>query len=80
MVTSLTGSLMMLTDKPAVYRTSAVEPAKRAVPILFTHPGQLYDVDPSRSENLSRVDAEVSGSGPRPFDAGYTPALSSYLR
>lgn len=79
MVTSLTGSLMMLTDKPAVYRTSVIEPAKRTVPILFTHPGQLYDVDPSRSENLSRVDAEVSGSGPRPFDAGYTPACFLYL-
>ncbi|HMD14869.1 MAG TPA: hypothetical protein VKI62_09605, partial [Bacteroidota bacterium] len=79
MVTSLTGSLMMLTDKPAVYRTSVIEPAKRTVPILFTHPGQLYDVDPSRSENLSRVDAEVSGSGPRPFDAGYTPSCFLYL-
>jgi alpha-galactosidase len=79
MVTSLTGSLMMLTDKPAIYRSSAVEPAKRTVPVLFTRPGQIYDVDPSRSENLSRVDAEVSGSGPRAFDAGYTPACFLYL-
>jgi alpha-galactosidase len=78
MVTSLTGSLLMLTDKPAVYRTSVIEPAKRAVPVLFTRPGQLYDVDPSRSDNLFRVDAEVSGSGPRPFDAGYTPQCFLY--
>ena len=34
LVTSLTGSLFMLTDKPAVYRTPAVEPAKRTVPVL----------------------------------------------
>ncbi len=78
MVTSLTGSLLMLTDKPAVYRTSIIEPAKRAAPVLFTRPGQLYDVDPSRSENLYRVSAEVSGSGPRPFDAGYIPQCHLY--
>ena len=78
MVTSLTGSLLMLTDKPAVYRTPVIEPAKRAAPVLFTLPGQIYDVDPSRSDLLGRVDAEVSGSGPRPFDAGYIPLCSLY--
>ncbi len=78
LVTTLTGSLMMLTDKPAVYRTAAVEPAKRTVPVLFTHPGQIYDIDPSRSSQLGRVDAEVSGAGPRPFDGGYTPACHLY--
>ncbi|MCX6141728.1 MAG: alpha-galactosidase [Ignavibacteriales bacterium] len=67
-----------LVGKPAVYRTSVIEPAKRAVPVLLTRPGQLYDVDPSRSDNLFRVDAEVSGSGPRPFDAGYTPQCFLY--
>jgi hypothetical protein len=77
-VTSLTGSLMMLTDKPAVYKTSIIEPAKRTAPVLFTLPGQLYDVDPSRSDMLSRVDAEVTGSGPRPFDAGYVPQCHLY--
>jgi hypothetical protein len=78
LVTTLTGSLMMLTDKPAVYRTAAVEPAKRTAPVLFTLPGQIYDVDPSRSSQLGRVDAEVSGAGPRPFDGGYTPACHLY--
>ncbi|MFH0990609.1 MAG: glycoside hydrolase family 36 protein [bacterium] len=78
MVTSLTGSLFMLTDKPAVYRTNIIEPAKRTVPVLFTLPGQIYDVDPSRSDLLSGVDVEVSGSGPRPFDAGYTPNCHLY--
>jgi alpha-galactosidase len=78
LVTTLTGSLMMLTDKPAVYRTAAIEPAKRTAPVLFTRPGQVYDVDPSRSDQIGRVDSEVSGSGPRPFDAGYTPACFLY--
>jgi hypothetical protein len=78
LVTTLTGSLMMLTDKPAVYRTAAIEPAKRTAPVLFTRPGQIYDVDPSRSDQLGRVDVEVSGSGPRPFDAGYTPSCFLY--
>lgn len=79
MVTSLTGSVLMLTDKPDKYATSLVEPAKRAAPVLFTLPGQIYDVDPSRSEMLNRVNSEVSGSGPRPFDAGYTPRCELYL-
>lgn len=70
MVTSLTGSVMMLTDKPELYNTEIIEPAKRAAPVLMTVPCQLYDVDPSRSEMLGRVNSEVSGSGPRPFDAG----------
>lgn len=79
LVTTLTGSLLMLTDKPAVYRTAAIEPAKRAAPVLFTRPGQIYDVDPSRSLSIRRADVEVSGSGPRVFDGGYTPACFLYL-
>lgn len=68
-LTSLTGSVLMLTDKPEVYRTPRVEAARRTAPVVFTRPGQIYDVDPSRSDALARVDNEVSGSGPRPFDA-----------
>lgn len=79
LVTSLTGSILLLTDKPEMYRKGDLEPARRTAPVLFTLPGQIYDVDPSRSDALGRVDAEVSGSGPRPFDAGYTPACRLYL-
>jgi hypothetical protein len=79
MVTSLTGSLFLLTDKPERYRTPFVEPAKRTAPVLFTLPGQLYDVDPSRSSALARVDGEVSGRDPKPFDAGLTPAVDLFL-
>ena len=79
MVTSLTGSVMMLTDKPETYVSDLIEPARRAAPTLFTRPGQIYDVDPSRSSLLDRVGFEVSGSGPRPFDAGYIAKADLYL-
>jgi hypothetical protein len=78
-VTSLTGSLLLLTDKPEVYRTPIVEPAKRSAPVLLTLPGQVFDVDPSRSRNLWRVDSEVSGKEPKVFDAGLVPACHLYL-
>jgi hypothetical protein len=68
-LTSLTGSVLMLTDPPEVYGTDRVEAARRTAPVLFTRPGQLYDVDPSRSARLGEVDTTVSGAGPRPFDA-----------
>jgi alpha-galactosidase len=68
-ITSLTGSLLMLTDKPEVYRSDRVEAARRTAPVLFTVPGQVYDIDPTRSSRLSMVEHEVSGSGPRPFEA-----------
>ena len=78
MVTSLTGSMFLLTDKPERYRTAIVEPARRAAPVLVTTPGQLYDVDPSRSAQLWRVDGEVSGRDPKPFDASLTPSVHLY--
>ncbi len=68
-LTSLTGSVMMLTDPPEVYRTDRAEAAKRAAPVLFTRPGQLYDVDASRSSLLHEAGRQTSGAGPRPFDA-----------
>ncbi|MCI0514751.1 alpha-galactosidase [candidate division KSB1 bacterium] len=79
MVTSLTGSLLMLTDPPEVYQTPLVEAARRALPVLFTRPGQVYDVDPKRSSQLNRVDSELSGAGPRVFDADQAPYCHLYL-
>jgi hypothetical protein len=73
-ITSLTGSILMLTDPPAVYRTDRVEAARRTSPVLFAQPGQIYDVEPSRSDAIGRAAIEMSGSGPRTFDA--TQALS----
>ena len=66
---SLTGSVLMLTDRPDTYRTPRVDAAKRTAPVLFTRPGQVYDVDPSRSSRLGEAGAQLSGAGPRPFDA-----------
>ena len=79
MATSLTGSLFMLTDKPEVYKTDLVEPALRSAPVLFTLPGQLYEVEPSRIESIGLVDKQISGSGERPFDASLSPKCDLFL-
>ena len=79
MVTSMTGSLFMLTDKAPVYRTPVIEAARRSIPVLFTMPGQLYDIDPSCSMYLDRVGSQLSGSGPRIFDARYTSPYTHFL-
>jgi hypothetical protein len=71
--TSLTGSLFMLTDVPSVYaKSNLIDAAIRSIPVLYTQPGQVYDVDPSRSTLIGQADSEMSGSGPRPFDASST--------
>jgi alpha-galactosidase len=70
MATSITGSLYMITDKPEDYKTGNLEPIIRTIPVLYTMPGQIYDVDPTRSMYLDRVDSETSGSGERIFDGG----------
>ncbi len=79
MVTSLTGSHFMLTDRPERYATEWAEAAKRSIPVLFTVPCQLYDVDSSRSNSLSRVGSEVSGDGERVFDAGRSTPVDLFL-
>jgi hypothetical protein len=78
--TSLTGSLFMLTDKAEKYNSELVEAARRTMPVLFTMPCQVYDVDPSRSSQLGWVDAEISGSGPRPFDASSVTTTGLFLQ
>ncbi|MEZ4413180.1 MAG: alpha-galactosidase [Gemmatimonadales bacterium] len=77
-LTSLTGSVLMLTDLPEVYRTERAEAARRTAPVIFTRPGQVYDVDPSRSSLLAMANTELSGSGPRPFDADQREIVSLY--
>jgi hypothetical protein len=79
MVTSMTGSLFMLTDRPERYATEWVEAARRSIPVLFTLPGQLYDVDPGRSKTLDRVGSEMSGSGERVFDASRSTPVDLFL-
>ena len=71
--TSLTGSVFMLTDQPDKYNnTFLTDAARHSIPVLYTQPGQVYDVDPSKSAKIDLSDAEISGSGPRPFDASST--------
>ncbi len=78
-LTSLTGSILMLTDRVQTYASKRVQIARKAAPVLFTLPQQLYDVDPSRSDELPRAAVELSGAGPRPFDAGQQSTVSLYL-
>ena len=77
--TSLTGSVFMLTDKPEKYETPLTEAARRSIPVLYTQPGQVYDVDPSRSAHVDMADVEMSGSGPRLFDASNTTTTGLFL-
>ncbi len=77
-ITSLTGSLFMLTDKPEDIRTKDLSAVKATIPVLFTTPGQVYDVDPSHSVHLNLVDSELSGSGPRPFDASRSTGVNLF--
>ncbi len=69
---SIAGCLLMLSDRPAVYEDEAnLEGLRRAAPVLFSVPGQLYDFDPSKSRNLvtrSRTSI-TSGAKPSPIDA-----------
>jgi len=46
---------------------------------VVTTPGQIYDVDPSRSSQIGRVDTELSGREPKPFDASVVPTVHLYL-
>jgi alpha-galactosidase len=79
MATSLTGSLFMLTDKPEIYRTAIIEPALRSIPVLFTLPGQIFDVDPSSSDNIGHINSDLSGSGERASDANRTSPYDLFL-
>jgi hypothetical protein len=79
LLTSLTGSLYMLTDKPEYYDSGNLEAAIRTLPVISTRPGQLYDVDPSRSDRLAEVNTAMSGSGPRLFDASCNSPYDLFL-
>ncbi|HWC96973.1 MAG TPA: glycoside hydrolase family 36 protein [Candidatus Sulfopaludibacter sp.] len=72
-VASLASGSLMLSDRPSVYADDRnLEGARRAAPVLFSLPGQLYDFDPSRTDavvNLDRRDVKA-GSGASPIDAG----------
>jgi alpha-galactosidase len=69
---SLAGCLLMLSDKPEVYRDDRnLVGARRASPVLFSVPGQLYDYDPSKTDRLRAMErtAIQSGANASPIDA-----------
>ncbi|MBV4360580.1 glycoside hydrolase family 36 protein [Pinibacter aurantiacus] len=79
MATSMTGSLFLLTDKPEKYQTPIIDAAIRSIPVMHTVPGQLYDIDPSCSMYLDRLNSTVSGSMERVFDARYKSPYDLFL-
>ena len=79
MATSLTGSLFMVTDKPSVYFSSIIIPARKSLPVLFTIPGQVFDLDPSRSMDPDRTLTEMSGSGERETDGSRTSPFDLFM-
>jgi alpha-galactosidase len=68
---TMAGAQMLLTDKVEVYQNDAkIEGAKRCAPVLFTVPGQLYDFDPTKTDNVKAGKRNESGGGPSgPIDA-----------
>ena len=67
----MAGAVMMLTDKVEVYRDDKkIEGARRSAPIPFTLPGQLYDFDSSKTDNVAAgLRNEKGGASPGPIDA-----------
>jgi hypothetical protein len=69
---SLAGCMLILSDKPEVYRDERnLVGARRSSPVLFSVPGQLYDFDPSKTDKLRTMERTSiqSGGPPSPVDA-----------
>lgn len=68
---SMAGAQMLLSDKVDVYRSDTkIEGARRSSPVLFTLPGQLYDFDPRKTDNLIAGHRNENGGGAAgPIDA-----------
>lgn len=69
---SIAGCMLILSDRPQVYQDDAnLAGLRRAAPVLFSVPGQLYDFTPERTNNLIRIPrtAITSGGEPTPIDA-----------
>ncbi len=68
---SMAGAQLLLSDKPEVYENDAnLEGVKRASPILFTVPGQLYDYDSVKTDHLKQgLRNQKGGADSGPIDA-----------
>ena len=68
---SMAGGQLLLSDKPEVYENDAnLEGVKRSSPVMFTVPGQLYDFDPVKTDNLKKgLRNDQGGAHSGPIDA-----------
>ncbi len=69
---SIAGCLLMLSDRPEVYRDDVnLIGARKSSPVLFSVPGQLYDFNPEKTDNLKTLDRNsvTSGALPGAIDA-----------
>jgi alpha-galactosidase len=68
---SMAGAQLLLSDKVEFYEDDAhLEGAKRASPVPYTLPGQLYDFDPSKTDNLIHgLRNQHGGAQAGPLDA-----------
>jgi len=68
---SIAGAMLMLSDKPEVYRDNRnLYGLRRSSPVLFSVPGQLYDFDPGKTDHIINSERTeiVSGKRPSPID------------
>lgn len=78
---SLSGTMLILSDRPDVYRNDAtLAGLRKSSPVLFSVPGQLYDFDASKTDHLrTHARTEItSGANPAPIDAAQFGAVCPY--
>jgi len=69
-IVSMAGAVLMLSDRAEVYRDEKnLSGVRRASPVLFTVPGQVYDVDPVTSDKVIEGLRPNKGGGVGPIDA-----------
>ena len=78
---SMAGAMLMLSDTAEVYADARnLEGAKRALPVLFSVPGQLYDFDPRKTDALltGKRTEILAGANPSPIDADQQGTLAPW--
>ncbi|MGZ3909821.1 MAG: alpha-galactosidase [Flavisolibacter sp.] len=64
---SIAGCMLILSDKPDVYKNDEnLEGVKRASPVLFSVPGQLYDYDEVKTKLLPGLNLNTIKNGANP--------------
>ncbi|MBK7643010.1 MAG: alpha-galactosidase [Planctomycetes bacterium] len=78
---SMAGAVLMLSDPAEVYADPRnLEGAKRALPVLFSVPGQTYDFDARKTDALlaGKRTNILSGKDPSPIDADQQGTLAPW--